>query len=102
MLEDKIYGPEVSVFSFTDGINFSTPIAICDYKRVHDNDIGPNTGGMGCYTPPEFWHEKLSDQIICKIISPTLNSMNKNQASDIVKEFYLSSFTWANVSIKNR
>ena len=79
LLEDRIYGPEVSVFSFTDGINFSTPIAICDYKRVHDNDMGPNTGGMGCYTPPEFWDESLSNQIINKIISPTLNSMNKNQ-----------------------
>ena len=64
LLEDRIYGPEVSVFSFTDGTNFSRPIAICDYKRVHDNDIGPNTGGMGCYTPPEFWDEKLSNQII--------------------------------------
>ena len=40
---------------FTDGSNFSEPIAICDYKRVFEDDKGPNTGGMGCYTPPEFW-----------------------------------------------
>ena len=79
LLEDKIYGPEVSVFCFTDGSNFSEPIAICDYKRVFEDDKGPNTGGMGCYTPPEFWTVSLSDNIIENIITPTLKSMQKNQ-----------------------
>ena len=81
LIEDRIYGKEVSVFCFTDGVNFSKPIAICDYKRVHDNDIGPNTGGMGCYTPPEFWSIELEDSIIENIIVPTINAMREKKST---------------------
>ena len=81
LIEDRIYGKEVSVFCFTDGVNFSKPIAICDYKRVQDNDIGPNTGGMGCYTPPEFWSIDLEDSIIENIIVPTINAMREKKST---------------------
>ena len=77
LIEDKIYGPEVSIFTFTDGTTISEPIAVCDYKRVFNNNEGPNTGGMGCYTPPEFWNEELKQIILKDIIFPTLNSMKK-------------------------
>jgi phosphoribosylamine--glycine ligase len=75
LIEDKIYGPEVSVFTFTDGDKISEPIAVCDYKRAYDNDEGLNSGGMGCYTPPEFWNEELKQTILNDIIYPTLKSM---------------------------
>lgn len=81
LVEDRIYGKEVSVFCFTDGINYSKPIAICDYKRVNDNDLGPNTGGMGCYTPPEFWSNNLEDTIIKNIIVPTINAMREKKST---------------------
>ena len=77
LIEDKICGPEVSVFTFTDGDTISEPIAVCDYKRVYDNNEGLNTGGMGCYTPPEFWNEELKQTILKDIIYPTLKSMKK-------------------------
>ena len=80
LIEDKIFGPEVSVFCFTDGVNYSDLIAICDYKRIFDNNIGPNTGGMGCYSPPEFWNNNLKQEIKKTIIEPTLLAMNKNMS----------------------
>ena len=80
LIEDKIFGPEVSVFCFTDGVNYSDLIAICDYKRIFDNNIGPNTGGMGCYSPPEFWNNNLKEEIKKTIIEPTLLAMNKNMS----------------------
>jgi len=78
LIEDKIFGPEVSVFCFTDGVNYSDLIAICDYKRVFDNNLGPNTGGMGCYSPPEFWNKNLEEKIKKNIIEPTLLAMQNN------------------------
>ena len=80
LIEDKIFGPEVSVFCFTDGVNYSDLIAICDYKRIFDNNIGPNTGGMGCYSPPEFWNNNLEEEIKKTIIEPTLLAMKKNRS----------------------
>jgi phosphoribosylamine--glycine ligase len=77
LIEDKIYGPEVSVFTFTDGDKISEPIAVCDYKRVYNNNEGLNTGGMGCYTPPEFWNNELNEVILKDIIRPTLDSMKQ-------------------------
>ena len=80
LIEDKIFGPEVSVFCFTDGVNYSDIIAICDYKRIFDNNLGPNTGGMGCYSPPEFWNNNLEEEIKQTIIEPTLLAMKKNRS----------------------
>ena len=81
LIEDRIFGKEVSVFCFTDGKNYSKPVAICDYKRVFDNDLGSNTGGMGCYSPPEFWSKDLEKNILEKIVDPTIKSMNDIKSS---------------------
>ena len=51
LIEERLFGTELSVFSFIDGETVSAEIAACDYKRVGDEDIGPNTGGMGAYSP---------------------------------------------------
>ena len=61
--------------------NYSKPVAICDYKRVFDNDLGSNTGGMGCYSPPEFWSKDLEKNILEKIVDPTIKSMNDIKSS---------------------
>jgi phosphoribosylamine--glycine ligase len=75
LLEECLAGREVSVFVFTDGEHVSAPVAACDYKRVHDGDRGPNTGGMGGYSPPEFWTPELSHQVMETIVWPTLRAM---------------------------
>ena len=63
LIEECLQGREVSVFAFSDGKSLSSLVAACDYKRVGDGDQGPNTGGMGSYSPPEFWGRDLEEQV---------------------------------------
>ncbi len=75
IIEDLLEGPEVSVFAFTDGRLLSPLVAACDYKRAQDGDRGLNTGGMGSYSPPEFWTEALADQVEGTIFTPAVHGM---------------------------
>ena len=75
VIEQYLEGREVSVFVFTDGEAFSPIVAACDYKRVYDGDQGPNTGGMGSYSPPEFWEPSLANEIEQRILQPTVQAM---------------------------
>ena len=77
LLEERIEGREVSVFAFCDGERLSPLVAACDYKRVNDGDDGPNTGGMGSYSPPEFWTPELSVQVERAIVRPVIAEMAK-------------------------
>ena len=77
LLEERIEGREVSVFAFCDGERLSPLVAACDYKRVNDGDDGPNTGGMGSYSPPEFWTPELSVQVERTIVRPVIAEMAK-------------------------
>ncbi|MBC5798815.1 MAG: phosphoribosylamine--glycine ligase [Candidatus Eremiobacteraeota bacterium] len=52
LLEECLHGRELSVFALSDGKAFMPIVAACDYKRAGDGDTGPNTGGMGAYSPP--------------------------------------------------
>ena len=52
LLEERLDGREVSVFALADGRAMVPMSAACDYKRAGDGDTGPNTGGMGAYSPP--------------------------------------------------
>ena len=54
VIEDRLVGPELSVFALLDGETVSIPVAARDYKRAYDNDLGANTGGMGAYTSPKL------------------------------------------------
>ena len=76
LIEEFLSGKEVSVFAFTDGEGCSDLIAACDYKRAYDNDAGPNTGGMGSYSPPQFWTEELSEEIRTNIMIPTIKALD--------------------------
>ncbi|MBI4234437.1 MAG: phosphoribosylamine--glycine ligase [Chloroflexi bacterium] len=77
LVEECLSGREVSIFAFTDGTHISPLVAACDYKRLLDGDRGPNTGGMGSYSPPEFWTPGLCDTILRTIIEPTLKAMRE-------------------------
>ena len=75
IVEECLRGREVSVFAFTDGTTLSSLAAACDYKRAYDNDRGPNTGGMGSYSPPEFWTPQLAEEVRERILQPTLQAL---------------------------
>ena len=76
IIEEFLIGEEVSVFTFVDGKNISNVIAACDYKKLLEGDLGPNTGGMGAYSPPTYWSDDLSENIKNKIIYPTINALS--------------------------
>ena len=75
VLEEYLSGPEVSVFAFCDGVNLSPLVAACDYKRLEDGNIGPNTGGMGSFAQPDIWDSKLAAQVESTIMQPVLQAM---------------------------
>jgi len=77
VLEEKIQGPEVSVFALCDGKKYTLLPTAQDHKRLNEKDKGPNTGGMGAYSPAPLLTEDYLDRIIKEIIDPTINELNK-------------------------
>lgn len=75
IIEEYMEGREVSVFAFTDGEHIAPLVGACDYKRVRDNDEGPNTGGMGSYSPPEVWSEALAQEAMERIMRPAIRAL---------------------------
>ena len=75
VLEEYLSGPEVSVFAFCDGEHLSPLVAACDYKRLEDGNLGPNTGGMGSFAQPDFWTPDLSAEVDQTIMKPVLRAM---------------------------
>ena len=77
VIEEGLVGPEVSVFAICDG---TTAVALApaqDHKRIFDGDEGPNTGGMGAYTPLPWADPGLVDQIMTECIEPTLAELRR-------------------------
>ena len=77
VLEEKIEGPEVSVFALCDGERFILLPTAQDHKRLMEEDKGPNTGGMGAYSPAPLLTKDDLDRIIKEIIEPTIDELNK-------------------------
>jgi phosphoribosylamine--glycine ligase len=75
LLEEKLRGREVSVFALADGRAMVPIAAACDYKRAGDGDTGPNTGGMGAYSPPHGFPPDMFDQVREKILGPVLRGL---------------------------
>jgi phosphoribosylamine--glycine ligase len=75
LLEEKLEGREVSVFAIADGRAMYPFASACDYKRAGDGDTGPNTGGMGAYSPPQGFPSDLEDQVRERIIAPVLRGL---------------------------
>jgi len=80
IVEDKLLGEEASILAFVDGRNIYLMESSQDHKPIGDGDTGPNTGGMGAYSPAPVVTEKLMDQITREIIVPTVDGMNRSGA----------------------
>ena len=79
VLEEKIQGPEVSVFALCDGKKYILLPTAQDHKRLHEKDKGPNTGGMGAYSPAPLLTKDYLDKVIKEIVEPTINELNKRK-----------------------
>ena len=75
VLEEKIEGPEVSVFALCDGKKYVLLPTAQDHKRLNENDKGPNTGGMGAYSPTPLLTKTNLEKITKIIIKPTINAL---------------------------
>ncbi len=83
VIEEFLEGEEASYFIITDGKNYLPIGTAQDHKRIGENDTGPNTGGMGAYSPSLLITEEVQDKINKKIIEPTLDGLNKINCSFI-------------------
>ena len=79
ILEEFLEGEEASYFVIVDNNNFKFFGTAQDHKRVYEKDKGPNTGGMGAYSPAPIVTKSLEKKIITKIIKPTLNALKKKK-----------------------
>ena len=94
VLEEFLEGEEASYFLIVDKKSFSFIGSAQDHKRVGENETGPNTGGMGAYSPAPIINNELEKKIISKIIKPTLSALKKSRKP-------YTGFLYAGLMIKN-
>jgi phosphoribosylamine--glycine ligase len=75
IIEECLQGYEMSFIAFCNGVSIAPMVPACDYKRIYDGGRGPNTGGMGCYSPPFFYSPTLTEQIMDTIMRPTVRAL---------------------------
>jgi len=77
VIEEFLDGPEVSLFAITDGETVVPLQPAQDFKRALDGDEGPNTGGMGAYSPLPWAEPKLVEEILQTVLQPTVDEMRR-------------------------
>jgi len=77
VIEECMFGEEASFFVLSDGTNIMALGTAQDHKRAHDGDTGPNTGGMGAYSPAPCLTPTVQQQVLDEIIQPTITEMAK-------------------------
>ncbi|MEW6087999.1 MAG: phosphoribosylamine--glycine ligase [bacterium] len=77
VIEEFLHGEEISIIAVTDGEIILPLPSAKDHKRIYDNDKGPNTGGMGAYSPVPFFNKELEDKINKQVMAPTLRGLKK-------------------------
>ena len=75
VLEELLTGPEVSFFVVADGEHYVPLLSAQDHKRIFDDDRGPNTGGMGAFSPSPLMNDALQSRIEREIVQPVLRGM---------------------------
>lgn len=78
VVEDKLLGEEASILAFVDSRNIYIMESSQDHKAIGDGDTGPNTGGMGAYSPAPVITDAIMNQISREILVPTVDGMNRN------------------------
>ena len=75
VIEEFLDGPEVSLFALSDGATVVPLVPAQDFKRIGDGDAGPNTGGMGAYSPLPWAPLDLVDEVHKTVLVPTIEEM---------------------------
>ncbi|AVX05302.1 phosphoribosylamine--glycine ligase [Maritalea myrionectae] len=75
VIEECLVGEEASLFAISDGVNFQLLASAQDHKRAHDGDKGPNTGGMGAYSPAPVMTDEMIERVKNEIIAPSIKGM---------------------------
>ncbi len=75
VIEEFLDGPEVSLFAITDGTTVVPLQPAQDFKRAYDDDAGPNTGGMGAYTPLPWAPDDLVEEVLRTVLQPTVDEL---------------------------
>ncbi|MHC4518112.1 MAG: phosphoribosylamine--glycine ligase, partial [Planctomycetota bacterium] len=78
VVEDKLLGEEASILAFVDGRNIYLMESSQDHKPIGDGDTGPNTGGMGAYSPAPVVTDDVMNKITREILVPVVDAMNRN------------------------
>ena len=81
VIEEFLDGPEVSLFAITDGSTVYPLQPAQDFKRIFDGDEGPNTGGMGAYTPLPWAPPELVPEVLERVLQPTVDEMARRGAT---------------------
>jgi phosphoribosylamine--glycine ligase len=78
IIEERLEGEEVSVLAFVDGHTALPMVASQDHKRANDGDTGPNTGGMGAYSPPLVYTPSLHAQVCSSVLDPLIRGLQRD------------------------
>ncbi|MEV4670249.1 phosphoribosylamine--glycine ligase [Actinomadura sp. NPDC049382] len=79
VIEEFLDGPEVSLFALCDGQHAVPLLPAQDFKRAYDGDDGPNTGGMGAYTPLPWISPELVDEVMSTVVQPAVDEMRRRE-----------------------
>ncbi|MBC6457627.1 phosphoribosylamine--glycine ligase [Actinomadura sp. HBU206391] len=77
VIEEYLEGPEISIFALSDGTHTVPMLPAQDYKRAYDEDRGPNTGGMGAYTPLPWAPASLVDEVMSTVVQPVIDELRR-------------------------
>ena len=88
LVEEFLDGPEVSLFCITDGTTVVPLAPAQDFKRLSDDDKGPNTGGMGAYSPLDWCPKSLVQDVVDRVAQPTVDEM-RHQGTPFVGVLYV-------------
>jgi len=75
IIEEFLEGEEVSILAFCDGKTVVPMVSSQDHKKIFDNDLGPNTGGMGAYSPVPFYPDEFKKRVLEEILKPTVKGL---------------------------